>query len=153
REKRTEDFLNELNKTIQATIQWKVRDKFQALIKENNITDTSLLQKTNNIGLQYTKEDLSAQLNTGARVTGNYVLKYTNDIAADIKQKFKTNVQPFLDAVYEVVNRQITNDVKGYQREKERIESILKQKRLQKALTLRYTKKQRLLQEALEWNE
>src|SRR5699024_1818661 len=100
RQKRTEDFLSDLNEPIQATIQWKIRDKFQSLLTENAIHDTGLMDKTNHLSLKYSKDDLHNQLKTGAKVNGNYVLKYTDDVASDVKQRFKMNTQPFLDTLY-----------------------------------------------------
>src|SRR5699024_1121164 len=46
RQKRTEDFLADLNESIQATIQWKIQDKLQSLLTENAIHDTGLMDNT-----------------------------------------------------------------------------------------------------------
>lgn len=153
KQKRTEDFLTDLNTSIQATIQWKIRDKFQTLLTENNIPDSNLVDKANNISLSYTKEDLVRQQNPGAKVNGNYVLRYTDEVSSDIKQQFKKKVYPFLDHVYETMNNRIKNDIKECQQEKEQIESALKQKRLQEELTVLYTEKQQQINEAMEASE
>src|SRR5699024_10205678 len=42
-----------------------------------------------NFTVHYTEEDLFSFMKDGAMVNGNYVLNYTNEIASNIKQKFR----------------------------------------------------------------
>src|SRR5699024_4828630 len=87
-QRRTDQFLSDLNKTIKTTIQWKVRDKFQILLSNNDIHDVQLKDKVNEIKFLYTEDDLHRQIKPGAKVNGNYVLRYTHDVDTDIKQQF-----------------------------------------------------------------
>ena len=150
RQKRTEDFLADLNESIQATIQWKIRDKFQSLLTENAIHDTGLMDKTNHLSLKYSKDDLHNQLKTGAKVNGNYVLKYTDDVASDVKQRFKMNTQPFLDTLYNTLINRIQDEMENEQREEKRIRDALEKREWQAALTKTYHEKTADINKALE---
>src|SRR5699024_12301946 len=44
--KRMETFLVPLQKNIEASIQWKLRDKFIKILKENEISDPIIMNKT-----------------------------------------------------------------------------------------------------------
>src|SRR5699024_6625046 len=124
-----------------ATIQWKIRDKFQSLLTENAIHDTGLMDKTNHLSLKYSKDDLHNQLKTGAKVNGNYVLKYTDDVASDVKQRFKMNTQPFLDTLYNTLINRIQDEMENEQREEKRIRDTLEKREWQADLTKTYHEK------------
>lgn len=82
-------FLDGLQNTMESAIQWKLRDKFLTLLRNYSITDRAIQEKINNISIIFDVEDLKRLTKPGAQINGDYVLNYTNDIANDIKRKFK----------------------------------------------------------------
>ena len=86
---RLSDFKENLQGTIESAIQWKLRDKFLNLARDFSITDTSIQEKINNLSLPYGADELKKIINPSAQVNGDYVLNYTNDVASDIKAKFR----------------------------------------------------------------
>lgn len=106
---RLADFLQELTKTIETTIQWKLRDKFASLLKQNQISDSGLLQQTQQISIDFSENDLISLIKPGATANGNYVLNYTNDASSAIKNKFKTEARQLLNSVmyfFDKMNRE-----------------------------------------------
>lgn len=89
KKRREEVFLTGLNDSIQSNIQWKIREKFLNLLNDYRITDSQLKNIIQGIAISFTKEDLERKLNPGAKVNGNYVLNYTDELSASIKQKYK----------------------------------------------------------------
>lgn len=89
RTKRLHQFLTELQKTIEVTIQWKLRDKFNEILREHDIHDENLLQHTQNMKIDFDESHLFSFMKKGATINGNYILNYTNDLSNDIKNKFR----------------------------------------------------------------
>ncbi|MFD1848893.1 dynamin family protein [Oceanobacillus bengalensis] len=97
--KRILDFLTPLKENIEAGIQWKLRDKLLQIIKDYDISNTKLQQDIQQLAIIYTEQDLMNQLKPGAMINGDYVLNYTNDVANDIKNKFKQEARVRFDAI------------------------------------------------------
>ncbi|MHA6251181.1 dynamin family protein [Oceanobacillus sp. CAU 1775] len=89
RQSRRDIFLNGLKEIMESSIQWKLRDKFLNIYRNYNLEDLKLQEMINNITISYELEDLEALMKPGAQINGDYVLNYTNDVAADVKSKFK----------------------------------------------------------------
>ncbi|MUV39841.1 uncharacterized protein JNUCC1_03725 [Lentibacillus sp. JNUCC-1] len=82
-------FLNALKENIQTTIEWKLRDKFISLLKQHNVHDENTINRIQSIYINYGENDVLKLVKSGAMVTGQYVLNFTNEVANDIKQQYK----------------------------------------------------------------
>src|SRR5690625_2478543 len=102
RQQRLASFLDPLQKTIETTIQWKLRDKFIQMLRDYQINDEKLMQDAQQIGLNYTPENLHAFVKTGATINGSYILNYTNDVSNDIKNKFRQQANNLLVQIEKV---------------------------------------------------
>ncbi|MFC4023024.1 dynamin family protein [Oceanobacillus longus] len=83
------EFLSALNENRNTSIQWRLRDKFSALLRKYDLNDAELQSKVNELEVAYSSEHARNLIKSGAKVNGDYVLNYTNDVAADIKNKYK----------------------------------------------------------------
>lgn len=83
------DFLTALEETINATITWKLREKFVEILQSYNITDETVLNKAQQLHIAYGKDKVLAFMKQGATINGNYILHYTNELSADIKAQFR----------------------------------------------------------------
>lgn len=97
RMKRMQSFESALNATIQSTIQWKLRDKYVQLLKDFSITEQTMMEEVNQFTIDYRSEDFKKLVKSRAQVNGEYVLNYTNDVANDIKSKFKRKSYELLE--------------------------------------------------------
>ncbi|WP_284140075.1 dynamin family protein [Virgibacillus sp. LDC-1] len=86
---RLQSFLEAFQQVVESNIQWKLRDKFTALIKQYPIHDQSILNELQQFSIDVTEEDLFKVIKPGAELNGSYLLNYTNELAANIKQRYK----------------------------------------------------------------
>ncbi len=124
RQQRLNNFLQPLQKTIETTIQWKLRDKFIQMLRDYQINDEDLMQKAQQIGLTYTRDNLHAFIKAGATINGNYILNYTNDISNDIKNKFRQQANSLLAQIETVTTDKWNEEKAKYVEEKQKYEAI-----------------------------
>ncbi|KKE77964.1 hypothetical protein DTX80_15240 [Bacilli bacterium] len=105
KEKRLAEFLHPLQENIEASIQWKLREKFAGLIKEYEITEESIKQHIQSLKLDYGEKDLIQLINTGAKVNGDYVLNYTKEVANDIKTKYRKKASQLLTEIKQSIEK------------------------------------------------
>ncbi|MEI3604804.1 dynamin family protein [Pseudogracilibacillus sp. SE30717A] len=124
KEIRLDSFLNPLQKTIESTIQWKLRDKFIQMLHDYHINDESLREKAQQIGVAYGKDHLISFLKDGATINGNYILNYTNDISNDIKTRFRQQANKLLQTIEEVSSKSWKQEIEIYETEKTKYEGL-----------------------------
>src|SRR5699024_6558580 len=124
RQQRLENFLQPLQKTIETTIQWKLRDKFIQMLRKYQINDETLMQEAQQIGLNYTSENLHAFIKAGATINGNYILNYTNDVSNDIKNKFRQQANNLLAEIEKVTTDKWDKEKAKYEEEKQEYEAL-----------------------------
>lgn len=125
--KRVSAFLEPLQKNMEASIQWKLRDKFIKILKENNISDPIIMNKTQQLMIHYTAEDLLKLIKTGAKVNGDYVLNYTNDVSGDIKSKYKDQARVLLEMIMQTVQEEVAEEMRELKTRRDQLENIFKQ--------------------------
>ncbi|WP_062513471.1 dynamin family protein [Halobacillus sp. KGW1] len=92
RKRREETFYEKLNASIQENLQWPLRERMLSIIDTQGLRAPELVSQVQNMDFQYPKERLRSLVESGASVTGAYVLLYTDQIAKDIRQEMKTYV-------------------------------------------------------------
>ncbi|RCW63774.1 dynamin family protein [Saliterribacillus persicus] len=85
REERLQHFYGALMEQVEANLIWKLRDKLTAFINQY-YKETLTLELPKE---PYQKEAVIKQINTGASVTGEYVLNYTKQLEQDIKKHYR----------------------------------------------------------------
>src|SRR5699024_1440067 len=99
--KRMHTFLEQLQKSIEASIQWKIRDKFIKTLKENKIFKLMIMKKIKQVIIDNGDEDLLLLNKTGANINGDYVLNYKNDVSTEIRNKYKSKTRELLTMISE----------------------------------------------------
>nr|GGG77721.1 GTPase [Virgibacillus oceani] len=117
KEKRLDDFLSSLLEKVEAFIQWKLRDKFVSLLKRYSINQTELHQLSQQFRIEYNAEDVLSSIKSGAKVTGDYVLNYTNEISSNIKTKYKQEAVRLLTGITEALTAENEKKITNYQDE------------------------------------
>ncbi|GAA0611485.1 dynamin family protein [Virgibacillus siamensis] len=125
RKKRLDDFYQSLKETMETSIQWKLRDKFSDLLKEFHIYDQQLSNTIQHIGIDFGEEQLSALQKPGAKVNGDYVLIYTNDVSSNIKQRFKREALRIWEQIQGILNQQVNKELKDYEPEMQKLQKLL----------------------------
>lgn len=105
RNTRLDRFYGELSELVKSQLEWHLRDFLIRSMKENDITDSPLLAKTQAFNVELTKEVLQSAVKPGARISGEYVLNYTEEVVNVIKKIARRKVtelkKELLAAVHE----------------------------------------------------
>ncbi|QGS68738.1 hypothetical protein CV093_10405 [Oceanobacillus sp. 143] len=97
--KRLSDFLTTLQGNIDALIEWKLREKFLKLANQYGIQDSEIQKQIQALTVDYNDADVINIIKPGAKANDDYVLVYTKDVTADIKQKFKEKAKQLLEGI------------------------------------------------------
>ncbi|MCT2536373.1 dynamin family protein [Aquibacillus koreensis] len=87
RQTRLDAFYDALKPVIDASLEWKIREKLSTFAKENDITNPKIIHHIQALQVPFEKESLVDLIKTGAGMTGEYLLVYTDDIANEVKRK------------------------------------------------------------------
>lgn len=97
REDRLKSFHDDLMDKVNSQIDWHVKELLSKFTKKYGLSES----ETNEIYDLYvpiTTEDLSNIVKKGAQVTGDSVLNFTNDVAAECKRKYRNSVTAQVEA-------------------------------------------------------
>ncbi|MBM4762065.1 dynamin family protein [Bacillus sp. B15-48] len=95
REKRLEQFYQELTEVVQAQLDWHLKEFLLKTLKENGIQNNELQIEAQSFETAFSKELLKQIIKTGAVVSGDYVLNYTNDVAEALKRQVRNQLQHY----------------------------------------------------------
>ncbi|WP_053071963.1 dynamin family protein [Ornithinibacillus contaminans] len=111
RETRLQDFLASLQESMQANIEWKLRDKFHSLLQQYNMKDNELYTAAQEISISFGQQQLLELIKKGAKVSGDAVLHYTNDVSQAIKTNYRKAARNLLIRIQEVMTEAITTEI------------------------------------------
>jgi GTPase Era involved in 16S rRNA processing len=126
RSARLDNFYRELEDKVQSQLDWHIKDFLSKLIKKHNLSQTELQAAANGFKIEFQKELLSDAVKPGARLSGDYVLNYTNDVAEALKNLARRRLEP--------IKGQFIDHVKGHDDE-EVNELLKKEENLEKLLS------------------
>jgi predicted GTPase len=89
REKRLQAFYENVKEKAVAQIEWHVRQLLTRFSKEHAIDDIKLLRDCQQWTMTWEAEMLANLVKKGAGVTGEAVLNYTNDVAYELKKRYR----------------------------------------------------------------
>jgi small GTP-binding protein len=113
--RRAQVFTEEVNSRIETQLDWHLKTLGKSLLKENNISSPGLLADWEKLSLKIDVHYLTGLIKPGAKVTGDYVLQYCDNLSEDLKRKA----------------RKLTNELVETGLEKIKINSESKQNHLQ----------------------
>ncbi|WP_176330228.1 dynamin family protein [Oceanobacillus rekensis] len=113
---REAEFLSDLNETMNSSIQWRLRDKLNALVKKYDVNDSGIQSKINEIEVTYSSQHIRNLVKPGAKVNGDYVLIYTNDIAVAIKNDYRQVARNILKPIQTYIKNKNEPDKDNYLR-------------------------------------
>ncbi|MFB4169128.1 dynamin family protein [Virgibacillus sp. JSM 102003] len=150
REIRLNKFYNHLLEHIEATIQWKLRDKFLNLLKQYNIHDQKLEQEIQQFSVDYDSGALISLQKSGATVNGDYIINYTNDVSADVKKKYKMEAWKLWDSIYNSFIDELNDEVSKYEKEQQQLNQAFWQQQKQEELENNHCEKYKMIDAAID---
>lgn len=151
--RRLEDFEQSLQHTMESAVQWKLRDKINELLRDYGLTDQMLIESVNNFSIAYDIEDMKRLLKRGAQVNGEYVLNYTNDIASDIKSKYRRKSLDILDVIKQTLEKKHTSILSAYRTTTEDVPEVQEVKAKYEKIEAELAGKQKVIDELLQFPE
>ena len=92
---RLDSFYQDILEKSKLQLEWHLREFLLSVIKENELDHGDLLTKAQSFSINVPAELLINAVKSGARLSGEYVLHYTEDVANGIKKIARSNIGEF----------------------------------------------------------
>ena len=92
REERLRRFYVDLQEKVKSQLEWHLREYILRALKENKLDHSDLLAKAQAMEVDFPVELLAGAVKAGARLSGEYVLNYTEDVVNEIKKIAKNHL-------------------------------------------------------------
>ncbi|UFU01158.1 dynamin family protein [Radiobacillus kanasensis] len=89
RQQRLQNFYDALLKQVEANVQWKLRDKLLDAVKAYHLDHSGLEERIQSLKVSISESALLDLIKPGARLSGEYLLVYTEDVSQFIKSKYR----------------------------------------------------------------
>ncbi|MDR4948344.1 dynamin family protein [Neobacillus cucumis] len=123
--KRLNSFYQELLEKTKTQLEWHLREFLLRTLKETELDQPELHDLAQSFSISIPVELLSNIIKPGARVTGDYVLHYTEDLANEIKRIARKELIDFKMIWLEALSKQNTLLQKSYEQEFRKIEKFI----------------------------
>lgn len=125
RNQRLTSFYNDLLEKTRTQLEWHLREFLLSTLKVTELDKPELQGIAQSFSIPVSMDLLRNTVKQGARVTGDYVLHYTEDVANEIKRIARTQLTDFKDQLMEALKEQSANLIKKYEREFQKIEKYV----------------------------
>lgn len=97
KEARLVAFYKDILEKTKSQLEWHLREYLLRVLKENSLDEKELTGKAQSFSIGFDRELLISTVKPGARVSGDYVLHYTEDLANEIKKIARNEISRFKD--------------------------------------------------------
>lgn len=125
RTRRVTEFLGMVQESMQANIQWKLREKIGELLRTYSITNHDIITKVQHLTISLSENDLKNLIKRGAKINGDYVLNYTNELAHTIKTRFRNSARDILAEILAVMEAVLAEEKELYHNELKNHKQVL----------------------------
>ncbi|KKB38506.1 putative protein Bsub YpbR [Bacillus thermotolerans] len=87
RRRRLENFLTDLQEKTETQLNWHLRQQFSSWLKESGLRDDELQLEAEELSVPVDESVITNTVKSGAGVTGDYVLTYSDDVANQLKKR------------------------------------------------------------------
>ncbi|GGF09974.1 GTPase [Halobacillus andaensis] len=107
RAERKQAFCEEVDATVEKNLIWPLKDRLRELLQQVDITNEKLLGEAETLSLTYpTEKRVETLIESGASVTGEYVLRYTDQLSKDIQKHYRAVMQEWWQQIKEDLEQQ-----------------------------------------------
>ncbi|MEH7117115.1 dynamin family protein [Neobacillus vireti] len=121
RNKRQTSFYQDLLEKTRTQLEWHLREFLLSTLKVTELDQPELQDLAHSFSVPVPMDLVSNTVKQGARVTGDYVLHYTEDVANEIKRIARMQITDFKDKLMEALKEQSANLNEKYEQELEKI--------------------------------
>ncbi len=146
---RLERFHHDIHDKTKSQLEWHVREFLLQTLKETGLDEGELQSLAQSYSIDVQANLLSDTVKTGARVSGEYVLHYTEDVANEIKKMARHKLAVFKEEYLKALKEQTTKLIVQYEQELNRndryVNALTVLKKYQQKAKLKETKIEELL--------
>jgi small GTP-binding protein len=96
--RRAQVFKEEVNSRIETQLDWHLKTLGKSFLKNHNISSPGLLEEWEKLSLKIDEHYLTGLIKPGAKVTGDYVLQYCDNLSEDLKKKARKETNELVEA-------------------------------------------------------
>ncbi len=100
RQQRLDRLFTDLSERVKSQLEWHLRELSLRTLKESGFQKPELIEVAQSITISFNVDLLEKNIKQGARLSGEYVLNYTNDVANSLK-KLSRNSMAEIKALYQ----------------------------------------------------
>lgn len=115
REERLQVFFSDVKEKVSTQLEWHLKDYLSKYITDKNLSRYQ--RNKSEISVEIKAEYLHSLVKPGARVTGEYILTYTEDISRYIKKKYKQQAISIFEEILKQVKQEAVNKKEEISRE------------------------------------
>ena len=119
--KRLTDFHQDLLDKTKSQLEWHLREYLVSTLKEAELNQVELQSLAQSFAIQVPPDLLISTVKSGARVTGDYVLHYTEDVTNEIKRIARNQLVNFKDQFLKALETQKGIERARYEQELTRL--------------------------------
>ncbi|WP_018660292.1 dynamin family protein [Heyndrickxia acidiproducens] len=118
RRKRLHDFYSVLRENVEAQINWHIRALAQQSLKGLELPNAVMLeQQGRKLSVSFNEDLLKQQVKDGARITGDYILRYCEDVSEKIKSLTRRVCDEWKQQVLKMLHMETETRLAGIRRE------------------------------------
>ncbi|AKG04456.1 hypothetical protein AAV35_006425 [Salimicrobium jeotgali] len=111
RKRRRDVFYENLSATLEKNLEWPLRDRMRELADTHSLTDEHLEKRIQQFHVQVPEQLLEDVIATGANVTGEYVLRYMDELSKDILKLYQQETEDIYKQMKEQLDAQQENEL------------------------------------------
>ncbi|OIU71293.1 dynamin family protein [Rossellomorea aquimaris] len=117
KERRAQIFKEEVNSRIETQLEWHLKTLGKSFLKKNNVVSPSLLNGWEKLSLKVDEAYLIGLIKPGAKVTGDYVLQYCDNLSEELKRDARKITNDLLESFLEHVKEDSKSKTRSLQEE------------------------------------
>jgi predicted GTPase len=122
---RMESFYRDLEEKVQSQLDWHIKDYLTKLFRKHNLTQAELQRMASGFQVEFDNELLSNSEKPGARLSGEYLLNYTNDVAEALRNLARRKLEPIKEAFLNNVKVNDDEELEALSNKETELEKLL----------------------------
>ncbi|TLS37458.1 dynamin family protein [Pseudalkalibacillus caeni] len=131
---RFDTFYDMLSKQASSQLEWHLKELLVQKSKEWEIGDERLFKELYNISIPIPEELIDSELETGAGLTGQAVLNYTEGVSSSVRRIFRQKGLQEMDRLADILSESLEEQKKEIKRERNELSAELKKQQTERAL-------------------
>jgi small GTP-binding protein len=142
-------FFEDLAEKVSSQLDWHIRAYLGQLLKNYAISDNVLQAQCQNYQTPFSKDVLLSNVKSGAILSGEYLLNYTNDIVNDITRSARKKLMELSDSLISAIKEKQSENSKRLKNQLEKIRPYIDAKEFLNKLNLLYVNEKKTIDEIL----